>query len=78
MAKGVVNPDGGSQCTGKKRAVCVWGRNTRISTDGKGGSQTGAGTGIRAIGNLYIEKLWRTVKYDYVYLSPPENGREFF
>lgn len=45
-----------------------------MGTDGKGGSQARAGTGSRAIDNLYIEKLWRTVKYDYVYLSPFENG----
>ncbi len=24
------------------------------------------------------ERLWHTVKYDYVYLSPPENGWELY
>ena len=32
----------------------------------------------RAIDNVYIERLWRTVKYDYVYLTPPENGWELY
>ncbi|HEY5587902.1 MAG TPA: IS3 family transposase [Candidatus Paceibacterota bacterium] len=36
----------------------------QISMDGRG----------RAKDNIYIERFWRTVKYDYVYLRPAENG----
>ena len=75
---GIVNSDQGSQFTCKKWVECLQGHNIHISMDGKGGSQTRTSTGIRAIDNGYIERLWRTVKYDYVYLSPPENGWELY
>ncbi len=74
----IVNSDQGSQFTCKKWVECLLGHHIQISMDGKGGSQTRASTGIRAIDNVYIERLWRTVKYDYVYLSPPENGWELY
>ena len=64
----IVNSDQGSQFTCKKWVECVLGHHIQISMDGKG----------RAIDNVYIERLWRTVKYDYVYLSPPENGWELY
>jgi putative transposase len=35
-----------------------------ISMDGVG----------RAIDNVFIERLWRTLKYDHIYLNPAENG----
>ena len=35
-----------------------------ISIDGVG----------RAIDNVFIERLWRTIKYDHIYLNPVENG----
>ena len=32
----------------------------------------------RAIDNIFIERFQRTIKYDYVYLNPAENGGEFY
>ena len=32
----------------------------------------------RAIDNIFIERFWRTLKQDYVYISPAENGIELF
>ena len=32
----------------------------------------------RAIDNIFIERLWRTVKQDYVYLNPEENGIQLY
>ena len=32
----------------------------------------------RAIDNIFIERFWRTIKYDYVYLNPAENGVELY
>jgi putative transposase len=40
----------------------------KISMDDKG----------RAIDNIFIERLWRTVKRDYVYLHPAQNGLELY
>lgn len=39
-----------------------------ISMDGRG----------RATDNIFIERLWRTVKQDYVYICPPTNGTELY
>lgn len=60
----IVNSDQGSQFTCKKWVDCLKDQQILISMDGKG----------RAIDNVYIERLWRTVKYDYVYITPPEDG----
>ena len=38
----------------------------RISMDGKG----------RWIDNVFIERLWRSVKYEDIYLRAYENGRD--
>jgi putative transposase len=32
----------------------------------------------RATDNIFIERLWRTVQQDYVYLNPAVDGRELF
>jgi len=32
----------------------------------------------RAIDNIFIERLWRSVKYDHVYLWPANDGSELF
>ena len=32
----------------------------------------------RATDNIYIERLWRTVKQDYVYICPANNGKDLF
>ncbi|MDO9152112.1 MAG: integrase core domain-containing protein, partial [Paludibacter sp.] len=40
----------------------------RISMDGR----------RRAIDNIYIERFWRTIKQDYVYMNPCENGLELY
>jgi putative transposase len=39
-----------------------------ISMDGKG----------RAIDNIFIERFWRTLKYDYVHLDPAAYGLELY
>ncbi len=40
----------------------------KISIDGKG----------RATDNIYIERFFRTIKYDYIYLNPVESGLELY
>jgi putative transposase len=32
----------------------------------------------RALDNVFIERLWRNVKYEYVYLCAPINGKELW
>ena len=63
---GIVNSDQGSQFTSALWTEYLDNEDIKISMDGKG----------RAIDNIFIERLWRTVKQDYIYLSPIENGLE--
>jgi len=32
----------------------------------------------RAIDNAFIERLWRSVKYEKPYLNPPKDGTELY
>lgn len=64
----IINSDQGSQFTCALWTEYVDNAEIKISMDGKG----------RAIDNIFIERLWRTVKQDYVYLHPAENGPELY
>jgi len=30
------------------------------------------------IDNVFIERLWRSLKYEYLYINPPEDGLELY
>lgn len=69
---GIINSDQGSQFTSdeyqrlfKEGQPC---EGVRISMDGKG----------RAIDNVFIERFWRTIKHDHIYLNPPQTGTELW
>lgn len=64
----ILNTDQGSQFTAKEFHAWVTAseQNIRLSMDGKG----------RAIDNILIERLWRSVKYEHVYLFPADDGLE--
>jgi putative transposase len=62
----IVNTDQGSQFTSKAWTDVLDAAGVRITMDGKG----------RWIDNVFIERLWRSVKYEDVYLRAYENGRE--
>jgi putative transposase len=64
----IINSDQGSQFTCALWTEYVENENIRISMDGKG----------RAIDNIFIERFWRTIKRDYVYICPPSNGSELY
>lgn len=55
----IFNTDQGAQFTSKLFTSCLESRGVAISMDGRG----------RAIDNVMIERLWRTVKYEEVYLK---------
>jgi len=55
----IFNTDQGSQFTSREFTGMLPGAGIRISMDGKG----------RAFDNIFIERLWRTVKYEEVYLK---------
>ena len=60
----VFNTDQGSQFTSEAFTRVLLDAGVRVSMDGVG----------RAIDNVFIERLWRTLKYDHVYLNPAESG----
>ena len=62
----IMNTDQGSQFTSAAWTDMLKAEDTSISMDGKG----------RWIDNVFIERLWRSVKYEDVYLRAYENGRE--
>lgn len=64
----IFNSDQGSQFTSDEYIKLLKGHNVQISMDGKG----------RATDNIFIEWLWRSLKYDYVYLHPCEDGLSLY
>ncbi|HNV82298.1 MAG TPA: IS3 family transposase [Tenuifilaceae bacterium] len=65
----ILNTDQGSQFTSPAFTAYVGSlEKTRFSMDGKG----------RAIDNIFIERFWRSIKYEKIYLEPSEDGHELY
>jgi putative transposase len=64
----ILNSDQGSQFTSELFTQFVSDHGILVSMDGKG----------RAIDNIFIERLWRSVKYEYVYLNISNDGVELY
>ena len=62
----VMNTDQGSQFTSREFTQILQDNSVRISMDGRGRYQD----------NIFIERLWRTVKYEEVYLKAYVNAGE--
>jgi putative transposase len=62
----IVNTDQGSQFTSDAWLDVLDGAGVRVSMDGKG----------RWVDNVFVERLWRSVKYENVYLHEYRNGIE--
>jgi putative transposase len=62
----IFNTDQGSQFTSAAFTGLLAQNGIKISMDGKGSYND----------NLFIERLWRTVKYEEVYLKAYNNGKE--
>jgi putative transposase len=67
----IFNTDQGSRFTTEEYVKLLKKEQVRISMDGEG----------RAIDNVFIERFWRSYKYEYLYLNArwrpgtvPENG----
>ena len=56
---GIFNSDEGSQLTSIEFTQKLLDKNIRISMDGRG----------RVFDNIFIERLWRTVKYGNIYIN---------
>ncbi len=62
----IFNTDQGSQFTSTAFTQVLRNHHVQISMDGRGSY----------FDNIFIERLWRSVKYQYVYLNLPETGSE--
>ena len=62
----IFNTDQGSQYTSKEFTEVLSSRQIQISMDGRG----------RALDNIFVERLWRSVKYECIYLSNYETVEE--
>jgi putative transposase len=62
----IFNTDQGAQFTGEAFTGLLEQHGVRISMDGKGSYND----------NLFIERLWRSVKYEEVYLKAYQDGKE--
>ncbi len=66
----IINSDQGSQFT-----CALWTEYVEAEDSGIKVSMDGRG---RALDNIFIERFWRTLKQDYVYLHPAGDGRILF
>ena len=62
----VFNSDQGSQFTSKEFTERLLSEEIKISMDGRG----------RVFDNIFIERLWRSVKYEDIYLRGYETGKD--
>lgn len=62
----ICNSDQGSQFTSSAYITLLKEHDVRISMDGRG----------RALDNIFTERLWRTIKYEEVYLKDYQSPRE--
>jgi putative transposase len=62
----IFNSDQGSQFTSEPFTGLLLAHDIQISMDGRG----------RAMDNIFVERLWRTVKYEEVYLKDYESVQE--
>lgn len=64
----IFNTDQGSQFTSENFISILKNNKIQVSMDGR----------KRALDNIFIERLWRTVKYEEVYLKEYNNGSDAF
>lgn len=64
----IFNTDQGSQFTSNVFTSVLLDKKIDISMDGKG----------RATDNAFIERLWRSLKYECVYLNVPQTGLQLY
>jgi putative transposase len=64
----IFNTDQGAQFTTEKFTGKLESEEIKVSMDSRG----------RAIDNVFVERLWRTVKYEYVYLHSQEDVKQLY
>lgn len=62
----IFNTDQGSQFTQREFVQILLDRSIKPSMDGRG----------RALDNIFVERLWRSVKYEHIFLNDYVDGKE--
>jgi putative transposase len=62
----IFNTDQGAQFTTTRFTRPLLDKGSQVSMDGRG----------RALDNIFVERLWRTVKYEYIYLQDLQTVRD--
>jgi putative transposase len=69
VATEIINTDQGSQFSSPEFSTCFSSHvSLEFSMDGKG----------CAIDNIFIERFWRNIKYEKIYLDPSDNGLDLY
>ena len=61
-----LDTDQGAQFTSDALTTCLLAANIQVSMDGRG----------RALDNVFCERLWRSVKYENIYLQQYDSVRQ--
>jgi putative transposase len=64
----ILNSDQGSQFISPVFTQVSIDNEVKISMDGKG----------RALDNIYIKRFGRSIKYEHIYLNPPNGGIQLY
>lgn len=64
----IFNTDQGSQFTSNDFTKILIDQEIQVSMDGKG----------RALDNIFIERFWRTIKYEDIYIKEYKDGKSLF
>jgi putative transposase len=64
----IINSDQGTQYSCALWIQYLESQGIQISMDAKG----------RALDNIWIERFWKSIKYDYIYLNPADDGFELY
>ncbi len=64
----IFNTDQGVQYTSYEFTRCLTEAKVKISMDGKG----------RALDNIFVERLWRSLKYEDIYIKDYDNGSDLY
>jgi putative transposase len=64
----ILNSDQGTQFSCKSYVEYLKKEEIKISMDGKG----------RCLDNIFIERFWRTIKYQHIFLNPAKDGLDLY
>ncbi len=64
----IFNTDQGAQFTSTAFSGFILGQGIKLSMDGKG----------RATDNAFIERFWRSLKYEHIYLYPKDDASDLY